>query len=383
MNMVDAGDLLEQARKATGLSDFGDLWFLTPLEKLVEAINKEGQLVAANAPPVERMVQSLSDRLQKVALLKTHPEILEEKVYVRGAILGLPRTGSTMLHRMLGSSSQLTATYWWEAAIPLPFPQEEHGNPRARKQAAQAAVEGFYAAWPDFRTIHPMDALAHDEEVLLLDKTFLSSTYDSIMTIPSYGFWMAAADKRKSYEELREWLQILQWQNPARREQGWLLKSPHHLLGGLRGLLDVFPECRILMTHRGIEESLPSYCSMCASLTVGHTRDFDAGMLGDYWAQRFENGLRELMSIREQRPDRHFMDIRYTALLDDPLTVARDIMCFLGLDDTEDDRARMAQWLAENGRENRPAHKYAGTDFGLTPDVLARRFAFYRNAYLP
>jgi hypothetical protein len=379
---IAASNLLEKARAASGLSDFGDTWFLEPLERLVDAINSEGHLVSPDAPPVERIVQSLSDRLAKVQLLKSHPEIRDEPVRVAGAILGLPRTGSTMLQRLLASSDQLTATYWWEAAMPLPFPGEKPGDPTPRKQAAQGAVEAFYEAWPDFRSIHPMDALVPDEEVLLLDKTFLSSTYDSIMTIPSYGFWMAAADKRKSYEELREWLQILQWQTPARRKQRWILKSPHHLLGGLSGLLEVFPDCAVIMTHRAIEESLPSYCSMCASLTVSHTVDFDAASLGDYWTRRFETGLRELAAARRSHPDRNFIDIRYTDLLDDPVKTALEIVHRMGLEPSPADRAAMEAWLDANGRENRPPHKYAGTDFGLTQDSIKERFAFYTETFL-
>ncbi len=378
---ITVPDLLRQARTATGLSEFGDRWFLEPLEMLVAAINREANLVSPDAPPIQRIVQSLRDRLLKEQLLDAHPEIRDETVRVAGAILGLPRTGSTMLHRLLGSSQQLTATYWWEAAMPLPFPDEIFGDPTPRKEAAKAAVEDFYTAWPDFRSIHPMDALAHDEDVLLLDKTFLSSTYDSIMTIPSYGFSMAEADKRKSYEELREWLQILQWQCLGRGRQQWILKSPHHLLGGLRGLLEVFPECAVIMTHRAIEESLPSYCSMCASLTVGHTRDFSPTFLGEYWTRRFENGLRELMEQRSSRPDRQFIDVGYTELLHDPVGSAMRVVRALGLQAAKKDSSAMSAWLEANGRDNRPPHKYAGTDFGLTRSAIHARFAFYTDAF--
>ena len=381
-NRVTVDNMLAGARKATGLSDFGDSWFLEPLDKLVTAIAEEAHLVAPDAPPVERIVQSLGDRLRKVQLLKLHPDIRDEPIHVAGAILGLPRTGSTMLHRLLASAQQLTATYWWEAAMPLPFPGEKPGDPRPRKEAAKAAVETFYAAWPDFRSIHPMDALAPDEDILLLDKTFLSTTYDSIMTIPSYGFWMAAADKRKSYEELREWLQILQWQTPARRAQSWILKTPHHLLGGLHGLMEVFPDCAVIMPHRAIDESLPSYCSMCASLTVGHTADFNAASLGDYWARRFEMGLRELIETRRAQPAGRFIDVRYTDLLRDPVESALKIVRRLGLERPDTDRSTMTAWVEANGRENRPPHRYAGTDFGLTPDGIHSRFAFYTDTYL-
>jgi hypothetical protein len=202
------------------------------------------------------------------------------------------------------------------------------------------------------------------------------------MTIPSYGFWMAAAEKRNSYEELKEWLQILQWQSPTRRGQSWILKSPHHLLGGLRGLLEVFPDCAVIMTHRAIEESLPSYCSMCASLSVGHTKNFDPAFLGEYWTRRFADGLHELAEQRRLHRDRKFIDIAYTELLRDPVKSALEITRELGLETPQTDRAAMSAWLEANGRENRPPHIYAGTDFGLTPENIRERFAFYADTFL-
>lgn len=379
---LTVSSLLDGARSAAQLSDFGDTWFVEPLETLIDAINAEAHLTAPDAQPVQRIVGGLIDRLRKVDLLKRHPEIFDQKVEVAGAILGLPRTGSTMLHRLLGAGSQLTATRWWEAAFPLPMPDEIAGDPSPRIEAAKAAVEGFYAAWPDFRAIHPMDALAHDEEVILLDKTFVSTTYDSIMQIPSYGFAMPGMDKRRSYLELHEWLQILQWQRPEHRGRKWILKSPHHLLGGLDGLLDVFPQCRIIMTHRAIEECLPSYCSMCASLTVGHTRDFEPDWLGNYWSRRFEQGLRTLMERRSRLPAEHFIDVRYRDLIADTIPETLRVLAALGLPANAADEEAMTAWLATNGRENRPPHHYTGTDFCLSENAMRARFAFYTDAFL-
>jgi hypothetical protein len=374
--------LLEQARQACGLSDFGDPWFLEPLDRLVSAINAEARLKSLEGGPVERIVYALQDRLRQVELLKAHPEILDEQVQVAGAILGLPRTGSTMLQRLLGSSPQLTSPYWWEVSFPLPFPGETMGDPTPRKDAAKAAVEAFYAAWPDFRTIHPMDALAHDEEVILLDKSFLSSTYDSILNIPSYGFWMAQADHTPAYEELKVWLQILQWQAPERRGRKWVLKTPHHLLGGLSGLLNVFPDCRVVMTHRAVAETLPSYCSMCASMTSAGAHAFDLEAVGTYWTRRFQDGLRALIAVRRHEPASRFIDVRYRDLLDDPVGEAERVMQRMGLEPDARDVAAMAAWLAANGREKRPPHRYTLEMFGLSPEGLERDFAFYQDAYV-
>jgi hypothetical protein len=330
---------------------------------------------------VQRIIYSLQERLQLVETLKRQPEILDEKVEVAGAVLGLPRTGSTMMQRLLGSSPQLTSGFWWEVTFPLPFPGESPGDPRPRQDAARATVEAFYAQWPEFRSIHPMDAMAHDEDVMLLDKTFLSSTYDSIAWIPSYGFWMAAQDMTRAYQELRVWLQVLQSQSPWRRGRKWILKSPHHLIGGLHGFLEVFPEARAIMTHRRVEDVIPSYCSMCAAMTAGDTSEFDPAQLGPYWTRRFSNAMHTLIETRRHAAPGRFIDVKYSDAMEDPVATAGTVMESLGLAFTAADRDAMSAWLAANGREARPPHIYNPEQFGLHQAELAEAFRFYTEAF--
>jgi hypothetical protein len=379
---LDVPTLLERGRAQAGLTDYGDPWFEAPLNRLVAAINAEAGLKSDDEPPVQRIVQALSERLQMVDLLKRRPEILDEPVEVAGAILGLPRTGSTLLQRLLGASPQLTSGVWWEVTFPLPFPGEQPGDPTPRQEAAKAMVQSFYDTWPDFGSIHPMDAMAHDEDVLLLDKTFLSSTYDSIMNVPSYGVWMTEQDHVPAYRELRIWLQILQDQSPWRRGRKWILKTPHHLMGGLEGFLTVFPQAKAIMTHRAVEELIPSYCSMCASITAPHSDTFDPKASGPYWSGRFARAMNRLIAAREGEHSGRFIDVNYADLLTQPLGQARKVFKALGLDFTDADAAAMGAWLAANDREDRPAHRYGPEEFGLSAEGMAKDFAFYRQAFL-
>ncbi len=380
--LLTVGGLLDRGRAAANLTDFGDEWFIVPLTKLVECINREAGLTSADAMPVQRIVQALSERLQMVDLLKRRPEILDEKIDVAGAILGLPRTGSTMMQRLLGAAPQLTSGFWWEVTFPLPFPGEQPGNPTPRQEAAKAAVEYYYTAWPEFRSIHPMDAMAQDEDVILLDKSFLSSTYDSMLNIPSYGFWMPGQDHTRAYEELKIWLQILQEQSPWRRGRKWILKSPHHLIGGLSGFLKVFPQAKAIMTHRAIEDVLPSYCSMCASITAPDSTTLDHAALGPYWLRRFSDAMDRLAAVRATEPADRFIDVRYDAVTADPIGEATRVMAALGVPATPADIAAMQAWYAVNGREARPPHHYVADNFGLEPQTVQAAFARYNATYL-
>lgn len=380
---VEVGALLAQAQNKTGLSDFGDPWFLGPLERLVEAINAEAGLADASASPVQRIVQSLVDRLTLFDLLKNRPQIRDENVDVVGVILGLPRTGSTLLHRLLGSSPQLTSGYWWEMNFPMPLPGEQPGDPSPRVNLAKSVVTDLLREWPDFETIDPIDATGLCEEVVLLDKSFLSSTYDSILNVPSYGRWMDQADHRKAYAELRIWLQVVQSLRAAGPRRKWLLKSPHHLMAGLDGLLAEFPEARLIMTHRAVEHSLPSYCSMCASMTAPFSSTFRKSEQGAYWNWKFQQGLRKLMRHRAELPVNRFVDVTYEETTKAPLETAMRVMRQIGLEPTADDAAAFQACLDENRRDTRPSHRYDPREFGLTVEEIQQAFRFYTDCYLP
>ena len=133
--------LLQQARDTTGLDDFGDTWFFAPLDKLIEFVNAEAGLIAPDAGAGFRIQSALSDRLRLVQYFKDHPEALDEKIEVACAIIGLPRTGSTVMHRLLSSTPRTTSFYWWETTFPLPFEGELPGDPSPRIKLAEQAVQ--------------------------------------------------------------------------------------------------------------------------------------------------------------------------------------------------------------------------------------------------
>src|SRR5688572_30844274 len=127
--------LLAEARAETGLEDFGDDWFLGPLDRLVGFVNCDAGLISPESSAGVRIRGALTDRLKLVQYFKDHPEAAEERVEAACAIVGLPRTGSTMIHRLLASSPRLTALWWWETAFPLPFPGEAPDDPTPRQEA--------------------------------------------------------------------------------------------------------------------------------------------------------------------------------------------------------------------------------------------------------
>jgi len=377
---LDVDELLGKATAKTGLTEFGDDWFREPLDVLVTSLNAEADLSALGRELTSRrLIALLADRLRLRALQAEHPEILDVEVRVAAEICGLPRTGSTLLHRLLASSPLVTSTLSWEVAYPVPFPGE---GPDAaeRKRRAQERMRVFAELSPDFGDIHTVVWDGPEEDVILLDRTFVSMSFETFYWVPGYGDWLRAADQRKSYRELREWLQVLQWQDPARAGRPWVLKSPHHLTA-VDTVLDTFDGCKIVMTHRSPVRAVPSFASMVRTMSAQYSENVDPFRVGRYWSDRFSAALHDFAAARAARPER-FVDVKFADTVNKPMAVARQVLDELGLRPDVADDAAFEAYLARNRAERHGSHSYAPEDFGLPEEQLARDFAFYTEVYL-
>jgi len=377
-------DLKARAHTAAeGLTDFGDPWFEVPLKKLVEFINTEGGLTSDKCLPVDILIMSLRDRLKLVDYLKRHPEVRDEKIQVAGCIIGLPRGGSTLAQRLLCSSKQLTSTRWWELLNPLPMPGEKPGDPTPRIEFAKATAEAMYEAWPDMRSMHQIEPEGYDEEVQLIERSLLCIMWPFYFHIPSYVPWMFQQDHAKAYDELKLWLQVLQHQEPSRRQRKWMLKSPHHLLGGgFEHALRIFPDAKMLMTHRAIEDVISSFCSLQAEQIKPFSNNFDQKKMGKHGIEWFTMGLKKMMEVRKTMAPGRFIDIQYKEILADPIGEFRRTMTAMGITVTPEDEADAKAWMAGHGRDTHPRHKYTPEENGMTRDELVSTFKFYRDAYI-
>lgn len=380
MSELDPDALMAEAAARTGLSDFGPGHFREPLEVLTRSMREEAQLNAmGRAVQSERLINALANRLRRIELMRRRPEIAAERVEVGVVIAGLPRTGSTMLQRLLAATPQTTAPLWWETIYPLPRGEPGPTDIAARQADAEALAAQLVAASAGLEAIHPMDAHAHDEDLLLIEQTFVSNVPEAMLHVPGYGAWLAAADQTWSYAELIDWLKILQWQNPARRGRKWVLKSPHHLTA-VPTVLEAFPAAVIVMTHRRIEHVLGSYFSMVAALTGGNTDADLSREQAAHWAAKLRANLTEMMEARGEAPGR-FLDVYYDKLIPAPFDHARRIFAAAGLKPGPADEAGWAAWMAANQRDNRPSHRYDLRDYGIAPEALRDQFAFYSDAF--
>ena len=377
---INANEILDQAKSETGLSDLGEPLFFEGLNKLIDSINNEANLneIGIQAQPI-RIQGLLINRLRFEEDLKKFPEILDQEIIAPIVIVGLPRTGSTMTHRLLASDPNHTAMLWWEGRYPALLPGEKRGDIETRMELGKAEVDSVVAASPEALDIHPWDYKGADEEILLLEHNFLSTVPESFMALPSYSEWIEEQDHTLAYEDLKKFIQYLQWQNPGREKKRWVLKSPHHL-GFIDKMISVFPDAKIIQTHRDPIKTVPSFCSMCANLFEPLTTNFDKVFIGKHWSNKLTRALNHCMNISEQHPD-NFLDLEILNMIKDPIDEMKKIYEFIGEPFGEKTEVAMEAWREENKHEM-GAHKYSLEEYDLTESQINDNFAKYQQKYI-
>ncbi len=378
----DRTELAARACEDAGLDDFGEAWILENLDALILSLNTEAELSPAGVAIACGMVtRALVNRLRFIDLLKQHPEIDDETVDVAAVVVGLPRTGSTMLHRILASAPGMTGVRWYEAQNYAPFPDEARGDAEPRRQAARQILGYMLQAIPELMSIHPMDIDQPDEELIILGQLFSSTMVEGTYFVPAYSRWLTNQDRERPYRDLKRILKALQWQDPTRAGKRWVLKTPGHLMG-LDAVSKVFPEAVVVMTHRDPVETVPSYCSMEASLYQMVSERIDNAKVASFWVPRLKQLLDMFMASRERLGDQRFLDVRYQDQLRHPARIASEVLAAAGVDVTPEVRAGMDEWIEANRREDRAPHRYALQDFGLDAARVKTQFADYRRRFI-
>ena len=380
---LQADTLIAAAEEQTGLSDYGAADFREPLERLCTSLRDEARLNEAGIyTQTLRLTSMIATRMQVEDMFARHPEIADEAIEAPLVIIGLPRTGSTLLQRLIANDRRFTSLTYWESRFPAPFAGEQAGNPKARIQAAREEVAYMLDTVPDLLSIHPLEAEAADEEISLLEQSLYSTSSEAFMRVPGFADWLEQQDQTPGYQYLKKLLQLIQWQKRQRGESGerWILKTPHHL-HGIEYLLNTFPGAQIIQTHRDPVTTIPSIASFNLALWKLNCDDPDPKEIGRIWSRKFANGLEHCLEYRDAYPQVSFLDIAFADTASDALAVLNRVYEFI---DLPCDRATLEsarRFLEENNRDLRPEHRYSAADFGLSDTQLERDFSFYRDRY--
>jgi Sulfotransferase family len=371
--------LLSAARRATSLEDFGDDDFCEPFRLLLRSLDTEASLTMLGRVVARRdLIGLLITRLRLRADRVRHPEIAGEHIAQPVFIVGLPRTGSTLLHHLLGQDPLTRVPQAWEVMYPSPPPARATYDTDPR--IAQATRQLRWLDWlaPDFKAIHPVGARLPLECIALMSASFRTTRFHSMYNVPSYEAWLEQEDMRPAYAFHHSVLQQLQWRAPGAR---WVLKAPSHLFA-IDALLHTYPDARIVQTHRDPVTVVASLASMSVTLQRAFTDRVDPGAIGRETV-RWIRGLERSMQLRHGGPlpaDR-FVDVHYHELTRDPMNVVRHIYTQFAMPLSQAAETAMERFLADNPKDKHGPHRYTLERFGFDTESLARRFKGYSEYF--
>jgi hypothetical protein len=372
---LDPSVLMREACEEAGLEDFGEPSFVEPLAHWLESLATEANLSDMGVEAMQLTVRRfLVNRLRMQADLMAHPDILDDPVSDPIVIVGLPRTGTTKLQRMMSNDPEVQKLALWRILSPAPLP-ESSGPDDPRIAEAAIYIELISALHPDVLAAHPMGANEADEEAFLLEMTFDAMTNRERVRVPSFKAWNEQRPRRPSYEYLRLLLQYLQWQDGGSRDRPWILKSPAHL-GSLETLLEVFPDVTIVQCHRDPVVAMASTLRLFEVQRRVTNDAIDLHQLGQEVLAVFASEMERNLKQRT-RAGTHLLDVRYESICDDSLAVIRGIHERRGVSLTSAREAEILAWQEENPQYHHGRHRYALKDYGLTPHDVESAFAGY------
>jgi hypothetical protein len=366
--------LHDAATRATGLFEFGRDDYAQGLAQALAAF--EADLPdddATRATCFAFCLPGLIGRLHSEAGWRKTPACLGDRIVRPLAIAGIPRTGTTALHQILALDPQFQGLESWIIPNPIVRPPRAEWPAHPLYRAAVERAKAFEAAAPRAVALHRIEPGDVDECLALMMQTFVTNQLPSLLDLPTYDDWYLAQDELGSYRRLADNLRLI---GHAEREKTWLLKNPTHFLR-TGSLLEVFPDARVVLTHRDPVATLVSLSSMLAAYRGDPAPGSpEAKRIGPRQLRIYAQATAHTRIVRTRRPEA-FHDVHQEALAQDPLGVVRGIYARFDLELTPATEAKMKDWvraqperdavLVRGRRHERPE------DFGLSADEIRER----------
>ena len=371
--------LIAAARKQTGLTDLGSDGVHEALEVLCDAMKREASLSTFGRIVMRGLLGgALENRLRLLDWAKRHPEVREERIESPIIVVGLPRTGTTLLSLLLSLDPAVRPLLQWEASKPIPPPDLASHAEDPRIGESARTFEQLVALNPPIRAMHPFGATLATECVTLLIFDLRALSIETQAFVPSYGRWLEDTDMRDAYALHRLGLQVLQSRIPTLT---WSLKTPNHLWC-LDTLLATYPDARIVWTHRDPSKVIPSVASLNTALLRANAESVDPMAVGRDWNRKLHLAVTRGIAFdrgQEGRPWCHHL--QYADLMRDPIAAVRNLYAHFGLELHPLHERRMQVWMNDRPQEHFGRHRYDGADFGFSREGLSEQYADYRERF--
>ncbi len=375
---LDVDELLDQARMLTDLDDFGGDAFLEPFRLLVDSMARDGDLhVVGRILTRTDILRVLVNRLQITDELARNPEILDRTVDAPIFVTGTGRSGTSLLHDLLGRDPSHRAPLTWEMRYPIgraPGPTAVD----ARRAAADRDVTLWNLVTPEYASMHTNGGDQPNECTFMVMHEFLGSYWMGAHNAPDYARWSYRADPAPAFRFHRRFLQLLTDPSSPRR---WVLKDPWHL-STLPALFAEYPDARVVITHRDPLEVLPSLANLMSCLRWQRSGSVDREQVVQMTTVGTALQLDAMTKLRDEGlvPTDRIVDVRYRDLVADPVPTLAATYRQLDVELSPEARDRMVAAVAAPRTEPAP-HDYAFDDLGVDRDEVEERFAGYRSRY--
>lgn len=376
--LSDTEALLDEARASTGLVDFGDERFVPALESLLGAVDTDTNLTdEARARERAGLVASLASRLRMQEFVRVNPGVLDEEILAPVVIVGLQRTGTSKLFRVIGSDPQWNVLITWQMLNPIPLGDAPlpPGEPDPRIAVAEEMARRWTEAGA--QAAHSIEPMAPEMEHPMLAKSFVAPSPG--LLVPSHQAWCETADYHPAYDYLKLQLQAVQYQNHGGGKR-WILKTPFHL-HNLPTLLDTFPDATLVMTHRHPRSSVASMCAIVELNQRTVVTSVDHELIAACWLRLLSLGIERYVAFRDDHPEVPVVDVKFSDVVTDAEGVVRQIYADAGVPFTDDTAQAIADWERDNPRNKDGIHTYDLAAYGLTDTDIDNAFHDYLHRY--
>ncbi|MCE2462050.1 MAG: sulfotransferase [Pseudomonadales bacterium] len=372
---LDAARMFDRAEKVTGFA-IADPVPRDGLSTLVRSLESEACLSLFGKVAMRSALQRAADSRHRIErAFAKRPDIGDEPIRNPVFIAGAPRSGTTILHALLHLDQNHRAPLSWECLLPYPAPLSAEDAEDERIDTVRREFDRIFRLVPDFRKKHYMAADSPQECLAITALNFTSFQFLAQAYAPSYHEWFVHADQERNLRWHRRFLQFLQ--SGGVRKPRWLLKSPVHLMR-LPALFAVYPDARVIVTHRHPDRIVPSTASIVSSMRSLYSDQEDTSRTGreqlGIWADYFN---RFLCDRRQLGVEAQIVDVLFDDFARNQMAVVDSIYARFGWELRAEDRARMESFLRDEPQGKHGVHEYSLAQIGVTPAEIEREYGNY------
>ena len=370
-------DLIQEAERRSQISAPSNIKFAEPLEILIDSINTEARLSSLGQKlAIASFARILTNQLLLDQELENFSQSDKNQKKKHLFILGLFRTGTTLLHNLLALDSNSHYMRLCDGQFPVPAPHPDYDEEKIAQ--SEQMTQKIYDLTPSLPKLHYIHPTRPDECYWLFEYQLLDPIFHIRMHVPTYYNWLLAYSGH--FESYMKYRDLLAYLGQHYSFNHWILKAPRHLFF-LKALLNAFPNAGIIWLHRDPCQAIPSMCSLSQLLRSNYSEVSNPKETGKIWFEAMVESLRTSLDTRVIVGDERFYDLQYSDLISNPIREITKIYSHFGLPFSSEMETAVKSWLSNNPQHKHGKHEYSIQQFGLELETMRKQTAFYTNYF--